>query len=176
MSGPRVPPGCLLGTVLAPRSVRLHNISHVPGNPRLRWWMQEEVLPALLVPAWMETGEGRTRLAHHCCIPINYKKLLMSRLHVPAQRCAGLSDFVEVTAGGRAGSRAAAASTFCSSSPGGEVWLLKSRLASQKWESAHPSWPCLPCLPSARLQDRLCRAEESSKYEAVSASFSPLRK
>lgn len=112
--GPRVPLLCVRGMVLAPRSVGLYNTSHVPR-------MQEEVPPALLVPAWLETGEGRTRIAHHCCTPINDKKLSVSRLHILAQRC----DFMEVTADGCAGSGAAAASTLRSSSPGGEVGLPK---------------------------------------------------
>lgn len=124
MLGPRVPLRCVLGTVLALRSIGLYNTSHILRNPQLCWWMQEEVPPALLVPAWMETGEERTWIAHHCCMPFNYKKLLVSRLHILAQRCAGLSDFMEVTAGGCTGSGAVAASAFCSCSPGGEVWLL----------------------------------------------------
>lgn len=134
--------------------------------------MQEEVQPALLVPPWMETGEGRTQIAHRCCTPVNYKKLLTSRLDVLVQRCAGLSDFVEVTVGGRASSKIHRLLL----QPGMGGTAAKTRLASQKWEFAHPSWPRLPRLPSARLQDGICRAEESSKDEAVAVSVSPLRK
>lgn len=106
------------------------------------------------------------------CSPINYKKLWMSRLHVRAQRRAGLSDFVEVTVG----SHARSSIHLLLLQPGRGDTAPQTRLASQNWELAGPSQPRMPHLPSAWLQDRVCRAAESSAYDAVPESISALRK